>query len=289
MGHSLGAYAHEPSGLFSRERHNFGPISCIVDRDGSILRIERGNETLAEDGIFGEPAIRIRDEAELLHSIIIANERAERDAAIEAARRTFERERQAQRDRFTDIENEAGAHLESLIAQLRQGSVDLEAASYLGLPENYLSRALEDEFFQGLREDFEAEAEEAARHAGAESARAEAEEREAESIPDRTELSVLAERVLRHRQPACDLVSSLGEPDWVIFSSEHDYYAPADAGIQVFSWENGQCAPVSVDIEVATGEVIGWSEGRQCYSQEEVSLFHPSDTFRAGRDRNSGC
>lgn len=150
MGFTIDTYVHEAPGIFSRERHNFGPITCTVNRDGSIRSIERGNEVIAEDGIFGPNAILFRDEAERLYSVIIAEARPERDAGIEAARQVFQREQQARWDQYSELEQEAQGQLGSLISQLREGSVDTQAAIYLGIDDTLSERLINDTFFKAF-------------------------------------------------------------------------------------------------------------------------------------------
>lgn len=277
MGYTLGAYVHQPSGIFSREQHIFGSISCTVNFDGTIRSIERGNEVIAEDGIFGPSAIRFRHEAERLHSIIVAEARSERDAAIEAARGVFQREQQARRDKYSEIENIAQAQLNSLISQLREGLVDIEAANYLGIDAMIREKLIADSVFKGFHETL-----------GSEQAQRNSEEAtqydEPLSVSQVTELSRQASR-LRLGLSMCEVISMLGDPTWIIWNGEDPETEPFD----VLLWENGSCFPVVSDFD--GGVLVGWNEGRSMCGLDAstLDLAHPAGQFRTSTDRNVNC
>lgn len=151
MGFKLEPYIHEPAGFFSNETHRFGAVTCHVSRDGTIKKIERGNEILAEDGIFGKSAIHLRDEAKTRYAVISAEARASRDSKIQEAKRQYNKVRQTQQDKYDDIEILARDHLDSIISGLKRAELKRDAIAHLNISDSIVRKVTEDELFIYLK------------------------------------------------------------------------------------------------------------------------------------------
>lgn len=83
-------YTYDEPGFFSRASHTFGVFTCEVNADGTINKILRGQSVIAEDGLYGVQALKIRELIEASAEDRRDEARKERDAAIEHARNLYE-------------------------------------------------------------------------------------------------------------------------------------------------------------------------------------------------------
>ena len=201
MGYEVGAYTFERGGIFSNDRHVFGDIVCHVSVRGEIVKIERGSQTIAEDGIFGTGALFLRTEAERISAERIAEARRRRDQAIEAARIAYEATRQSEREAYSAKEQIERTNLENLLQSLREGRLDEAAVRHFEISPDILSELGEDEFFSTLHDRFLQEQEEARRtaeqEAQAEEARRAERERQRQLQRESAEASRRAEQRAR--------------------------------------------------------------------------------------------
>lgn len=87
----------------------------------------------------------------------------------------------------------------------------------------------------------------------------------------------------------CEVVSLLGEPDWIILQGEDE--ETADVPSREMVWKNDDCSPVRINIGNADLQVTGWDEGRALCGMDadSVRLFWPKDEYLVSETRNSGC
>lgn len=90
LGFSTSPYRFEQGGIFSRDQHIFGDLTCYVEPDGSFNSLYRRDTPVAEDGFFGYAALEERDRAisDAERETDVA--RRKRDEIIDRARADYE-------------------------------------------------------------------------------------------------------------------------------------------------------------------------------------------------------
>jgi hypothetical protein len=119
---SLEPYVFEEGGFFSFDQHRFGPATCVVRSDGSVLRVELPDVVIAEDGFIGRAALSLRDAASEAAARQVAQAETVRDAARREADEAFSAEQLAIEQTLNDFLN-----------SIRRGMPDAELGETLGL------------------------------------------------------------------------------------------------------------------------------------------------------------
>lgn len=106
-------YSYEEPGFFTWEQHKFGIFRCTLNTDGTIAKVTRGDNLIAEDGFVGVDALELRALAIKSQRILNAKHKKKRDDTIEAADREYE----------ISMEN-VDSLLSNLLVQIKSGTID---------------------------------------------------------------------------------------------------------------------------------------------------------------------